>query len=354
MGILFKQVQDFPVLVRCFTYNHSKYIEDALYGFVSQKTSFPFVCLIIDDASTDGEQEIINRFLERECDMEKSESKQTNDAFVICAPHKHNKNCTMIVYFLEENHYSIKKSKLSYIQPWRDRCKYEALCEGDDYWTDNEKLQKQFEVLEANPDVMMVYTSFDTVNAERVPVSVERYDACHDFSCSGNIFPRLLWKNFVLTLTTCFRKEIYESSLFVEAPARLDYLLFLTATLEGDTAYIAEVTGKYRITSTGAIASVHSQVDKKIKILFQYFILLYCEKKIPRRFCVKDRMIVDISILVLNMTDWAFLKKVFKKRKGLILLVPLAMMIKLAKTLGDRYVPGYTPFKFYKLVFGNN
>ena len=51
--------QEYKVLVRCFTFNHSKYIEDTLNSFAMQQTNFPFVCLVIDDASTDGEQEVI-------------------------------------------------------------------------------------------------------------------------------------------------------------------------------------------------------------------------------------------------------------------------------------------------------
>lgn len=51
--------QEYKVLVRCFIFNHSKYIEYTLNGFAMQQTNFPFVCLVIDDASTDGEQEVI-------------------------------------------------------------------------------------------------------------------------------------------------------------------------------------------------------------------------------------------------------------------------------------------------------
>lgn len=65
-------IQNYKVLVSCFTYNQSKYIEDALNGFVMQQTTFPFVRLVMDDASTDGEQDIIKVWMERECDMSKA------------------------------------------------------------------------------------------------------------------------------------------------------------------------------------------------------------------------------------------------------------------------------------------
>ena len=77
--------QDFKVLIRCFTYNQCKYIEDALNGFAMQKTNFPFVCLVMDDASTDGEQDVIKAWMERECDMRKAEKLDISTAIVIIA-----------------------------------------------------------------------------------------------------------------------------------------------------------------------------------------------------------------------------------------------------------------------------
>ena len=56
---------DFKVCVRCMTYNQASYIEDALNGFCIQQTSFPFVCCILDDASTDGEPEVIKKYLRK-------------------------------------------------------------------------------------------------------------------------------------------------------------------------------------------------------------------------------------------------------------------------------------------------
>ena len=57
------------VRVRCMTFNHASYIEDAMNGFTIQQTDFPFVCTIIDDASTDGEQEVIKNYLQDNADI---------------------------------------------------------------------------------------------------------------------------------------------------------------------------------------------------------------------------------------------------------------------------------------------
>ena len=82
--------QDYKVLVRCFTFNQSQYIEDALNGFVMQKTDFPFVCLVMDDCSTDGEQDVIRAFLSRECDMTNAEYHDIELAEVVIVPHRTN------------------------------------------------------------------------------------------------------------------------------------------------------------------------------------------------------------------------------------------------------------------------
>lgn len=103
--------QDYKVLVRCFTYNQSHYIEDALDGFAMQKTDFPFVCLVMDDCSTDGEQEVIKAWMECECDMTKVEFIELELSCVILVPHKTNPTCTFAFYLLKQNLYKEKETK---------------------------------------------------------------------------------------------------------------------------------------------------------------------------------------------------------------------------------------------------
>lgn len=150
--------QNYKVLVNCMTYNQSMYIEDALNGFAMQKTDFPFVCLVMDDASTDGEQEVIKAWMERECDMGKAENVEIEKSFVTIVPHKTNSSCTFAFYFLKENLYGTGK-KTPMIALWREYCEYEAICEGDDYWIHPEKLQKQVNFLDKDINVSMVFHS---------------------------------------------------------------------------------------------------------------------------------------------------------------------------------------------------
>jgi len=154
------------VRAHCATYNHSAYITDAMNGFVMQQTDFPFVCTIIDDASTDGEQDVIRRYVEDNFDLQEASVAYEKDAdygHIIFARHKTNKNCYFAIILLKENHYSQRKSKAPYLTEWMDT-KYIALCEGDDYWTDSLKLQKQVDFLEKHTDYSLCCHRYKTYN----------------------------------------------------------------------------------------------------------------------------------------------------------------------------------------------
>ena len=151
----------FMVRVTCMTYNHAPYIVDAMNGFAMQQTTFPYICVIIDDFSTDGEQEVITHYLEENFDLTDQtivKTKETENYRRTFARHKSNLNCFFLVILLKYNHYSIGKPS-GYIRGWEE-CKYNAICEGDDYWIDPLKLQKQVEFMEENPLYNMVYTNY--------------------------------------------------------------------------------------------------------------------------------------------------------------------------------------------------
>lgn len=189
----------FIVCVRCLTFNHANYIEDAMNGFTMQETNFPYVCTILDDASTDGEQEVIKKYLQEHFDMEDKSvvrNEETDDYVLAFAQHKTNRNCYFVVLFLKYNHYSIKKPKDQYIKEWLD-VKYIALCEGDDYWIHPIKLQTQFDALEGYSDC--------TVSVNRVKV-VEK-----DKKTTERHIPRVnaFDDTSILTLNDYCREEFY-------------------------------------------------------------------------------------------------------------------------------------------------
>ena len=156
----------FKVCCRCFTFNQAEYITDAMNGFTMQQTSFPFVCCIVDDASTDGEQEVIRKYVEEHFDLSEDSvafQKETDYAYITYAQHKTNKNCYFAVLYLKENHYSQRKDKIQYLEEWRGMCEYEALCEGDDYWLVPYKLEEQVKFLDINPNVSLCFTNAEVI-----------------------------------------------------------------------------------------------------------------------------------------------------------------------------------------------
>ena len=153
---------DFLVGVRCMTYNHHAYIEDAMNGFTMQQTTFPFVCAIIDDASTDGEPDVILRYMNDHFDLApESGARQweTDEARFLYARHRQNPNCYFGIVLLKTNYYSQHKSKEHLMTQWLSDVKYYALCEGDDYWIEPNKLQMQVDFMESNPDYTLCGTN---------------------------------------------------------------------------------------------------------------------------------------------------------------------------------------------------
>ncbi len=163
------------VVVKCLTFNHADYILDTIKGFAMQETSFPFTCVVMDDASTDGEQNIIRDYLVNECDFENAEKLEIDEAVVYVARHKSNDNCIFAFYLLTQNLYGTGK-KAPLFEYWEKDSKYIALCEGDDYWTDPLKLQRQVDFLENNTEYSLSTENglwYDIRTGEKRPFSDE-------------------------------------------------------------------------------------------------------------------------------------------------------------------------------------
>lgn len=148
------------VAILCTTYNHAPYILQSLEGFVIQKTDFPYAAIVIDDASTDKEPEVLWGFINTSLDASTIKKEETDNYIRIVARHKTNQNCIFVMIFLKYNHYQ-KKDKRPYYKDWETVAQYIAECEGDDYWTDPYKLQKQVDYLESHPECGLIYTDFD-------------------------------------------------------------------------------------------------------------------------------------------------------------------------------------------------
>lgn len=237
----------FKVCCRCFTFNQAKYITDAMNGFTMQQTSFPFVCTIVDDASTDGEQEVIRKYVEENFDFSEGSVaflKETDYAHITYAQHKTNMNCYIAVLYLKENHYSQRKPKMGYLSEWRDMCEYEALCEGDDYWTHPEKLQRQVDYLENHSECGLVYTK-----VKRLIEKTNEYDGFWGKYCTYEDL--LMNPSSIPTLSACYRNDIarkYRESIKDDPKWPLgDVPMWLYFMRFSSIHFIDEVMGVYRI-----------------------------------------------------------------------------------------------------------
>lgn len=264
---------EYKVLVRCATFNQSKYIEDALNGFAIQQTNFPFVCLVMDDASTDGEQDVIREWMKRECDMNKAETIVIPTSLVIIVPHKTNISCTFVFYLLKQNLYGTGKKKY-YSNPWREKCKYEAICEGDDYWIDPLKLQKQVDFLEVNPEYTMCFhNAFISIikegkrYAEIFNPENDEYDLT---------FEDAIKKWHVPTASMLMRKEARENyPSYIKQIYSGDITLILVLALRGKIRFMNEIMSVYRKVDDGTSASQKvrgSYYFSQITILYESFL----------------------------------------------------------------------------------
>jgi glycosyltransferase involved in cell wall biosynthesis len=234
------------VHTRTMTYMHEAYIRDCIEGILMQKTTFPVQVLIHDDASTDKTAEIVLEY-------------QKKYHWLIKA------------YYQKENSYQIKLKYGTYKETrkeftsWRIG-KYEALCEGDDYWTDPLKLQKQVEFLEANPDYGMVYTEFDMLFQNSG--TIEKCMFRNKLGIKINSFEDFLveaW--FLAPCTWVYRNSIFSNiSIHKEQKFRVgDLPRLLLISNSSKIGFVPESSAVYRVLENSA-----SHLKNKFeKITFQ-------------------------------------------------------------------------------------
>ena len=210
------------VSISCITYNHVLYIRDAIEGFLMQKTTFPVEILIYDDASTDGTIEIVKEY-------EKTP------------------NISIYPVYQSENQYSkgIRNISASFNYS-RARGIYIALCEGDDYWTDPLKLQKQIDFLEEYPNYAGAY--HDTL------VVYQNREGKH------HLFRENL-KNEISVEDTISTSAPFHTSSFVFRINALSTPEWTSRVKSGDMALFSIVASKGALKKVGEVCSVYRKHD---------------------------------------------------------------------------------------------
>ena len=208
------------VIIQCLVYNHEPYLRQCLNGFVMQKTDFQFYALVHDDASTDHSASIIREYANQHPDIIKP-------------------------IFDKENQYS-KHDGALYRMMWEASkdAKYIAVCEGDDYWTDPLKLQKQVDFMESHPDFAICFHSVKVLdentgqmtddNLKDVPEVTDIYD--------------LATGNYMHTVSVLYRASAYKPEIQSKIGGIVvdDYSVWMPLALSGKIFKMKEQMAVYR------------------------------------------------------------------------------------------------------------
>ncbi|MFJ8064763.1 glycosyltransferase family 2 protein [Psychrobacillus sp. NPDC096426] len=242
-------MENILVSISCIAYNHEKYIADAIDSFLMQQTNFKYEILIHDDASTDRTAEIIRKYEKKYPELVKP------------------------IYQIE-NQYS-KGVDVFKVNDERAIGKYVALCEGDDYWTDIYKLQKQVDYMEKHPECSLCVHAGHVVSAlDKKPISFVRpnkgnkvFKVAEVIEGGGGLFVT----NSMLYPT----KFGQNRPVFLENAPVVDYPLAINLSLQGSVYYIDEFMSAYRTgDSSSWTARNTSSFEKEIKHFDEIAIML--------------------------------------------------------------------------------
>lgn len=247
------------VTIACITYNHAPFIKQCLDGFLMQKVNFEYEIVVHDDASTDNTQEILKEY--------------------------HNKYPDKIKLLLRtENIYSIGVTKIFYHTIIKhSKSKYIATCEGDDYWTDEYKLQKQIDFLEANPDYNISVGRVMNLNQANGTLT-DRPQYNELFKKPYLTISDYLKSFFSQTSTYVFKKQGFEFPDYCNHFHGEDVLIVAVASKHGKIKFHDEVFSTYRIHPGGVtqraqewrmhylhiynyMEAIHILLDKKYKLI---------------------------------------------------------------------------------------
>lgn len=224
------------VSISCITYNHAPYIRQCLDGFLMQQCDFEYEILIHDDASTDGTSDIIREYQKKYPEIIKP-------------------------IIQTENQWSqgVRGINIKFNFS-RAKGKYIALCEGDDYWTDPLKLQKQVSFLERNPEYVLVGSLAGKIYEEENFKKIHYPKSQNDFDFDTGY---LILQNPISTLTACFRSGVVTEipDIYFSGGSGGDRRLYILLSQFGKCRFIDEQVGVYRIHKGGVTNSYRKGTD---------------------------------------------------------------------------------------------
>lgn len=265
----------FKVCVRCMTFNQASYIEDAMRGFYMQETSFPVVFVVVDDASTDGEQDVLKAWVSEYLDVEEGCLWHVEPYGKVTKGNlKWKNNHFFVILLLAENHYQAGKGykKYEYIKEWIDSAKYSALCEGDDYWTDITKLQRQVDYLEQHIECLAVAENGIelNINTDRKSIFNKSTERIIDYTLE-----ELLLQRRFPTASVMYRNILYKSEKYLNMRYRHDTAVWCCMASIGKVRFVNVKSSVYRrgsgITITTNRLKWAQKTEKWYLYLLDYF-----------------------------------------------------------------------------------
>lgn len=223
-----------PLVSVCMiTYNHEQFIEEAINAILMQKCNFDIELIISNDCATDKTHRVIQNILKK------------HPRASIINYIKHEKNIGMMPNFV----FAYKKCKGKYI----------ALCEGDDYWTDPLKLQKQVDFLDVNPEYVISCHDTCIVNEKGIKIKDSIFSNFHKKDCSKE---QLINGAFLMPLTMCFRNVELEFPSEMFKVINADVFLISLLGEFGKSKFQKNILpASYRHHSNG-VASMVSDLEK--------------------------------------------------------------------------------------------
>lgn len=261
------------VSIIMITYGHEKFIAEAIEGVFTQQTNFPVELIIANDNSPDKTSEIVEKIM----------CQAPSHITVKYTCHPINKGMRLNFYWaLEQAH-----------------GKYIAYCEGDDYWVDPLKLQKQVNFLEANSNYTVAVGGFIskheyTKHTKNVVKHSKSYKITNSNGYSFNLGDTYKnWNTKVLTALHINSNELLTS--LIEYEYCRDVHLFYHLLKKGKGFYFTEVFGVHRIHDGG----IHSMVDKRKLIMGAFNI--YNELYVKNKDEYTRKLSLEYHCIVLNL-----------------------------------------------------
>ena len=240
------------ISVIMITYNHANYIKQSIESILDQETEFEFELIISNDNSPDHTDEIVNDII------------LTHPKGNLIQYYNHEKNLGMMPNFM----FTLQKATGKYI----------ALCEGDDYWTDKNKLQKQVDFLEKNQDYSICFHNVnvledDILKENNIKTNIAETTTIEDLAKA----------NYMHTPSVVYKNNLFENfpDYFIKAPIG-DYFLHLLNAKYGKIRYFTENMAVYRLHNTSYWSSKQQLERENIWIDFIENIKINFDKNVQK------------------------------------------------------------------------